>query len=94
MPITDPTQPDEERLHILEAVALGMSPMHPRLWEEIATEWESITGERPLLGGQQASPSPRRASGDGEGLRSLEEDETTLGAVGPVSHPHVHRPCG
>lgn len=42
-PITDPTRPPAERLQTLEALAMGLSPMHPKMWEWIKKEHDAVS---------------------------------------------------
>lgn len=42
MALTDPALPPEERKATLRAIATGLSPLHPRFYNEIATEWNEI----------------------------------------------------
>ena len=42
MNLTSPDLPPQERLHILEGLALGLSPMHPKDWEAIKSEMDEV----------------------------------------------------
>ena len=40
--LTDPSMSDEERIEMLEGLAVGLSPMHPKMWERIDAEARSL----------------------------------------------------
>lgn len=40
--ITNPSRPPQERLDLLEGVAVALSPMHPKKWEEINEERQML----------------------------------------------------
>ncbi len=42
MTITDPKLPPKERLQMLEAIAMGLSPMHPNTFATIKAEWLEV----------------------------------------------------